>query len=62
MGKNMKVTSKMERKMEKAHSTGLMEINILDPGRVVNNMDSVYGQQKKEKDKVNGYKAPDRDG
>ena len=40
---NMKVTSKTERKMARAHLSGLMAINILVAGRKESNMALVFG-------------------
>ncbi len=60
MGKNMKATLRMERKMEKELSNGQMVTNTLDLGGRVNSMDSAYGSvSKKEvlKDKVSGSMA-----
>lgn len=42
MVESMRATSKMERKMEKVHLYGQMEINILEVGEMISSMELLY--------------------
>ena len=65
MGRSMKEISRMERKMGKVPSNGLMAISILDHGNKASSMELVSGQVLKREDlrnKVSGSMERDTDG
>jgi hypothetical protein len=64
MVENMKVTSRMVRKMVKVLSYGLMAINILEVGNQINNMVWVFIMILKlsKRSRVNGLMAKDING
>jgi len=64
MVENMMVILKMERKMDKALSSGPMEISILVPGKMGNKTELVSITKKKmaQRSRVNGKTVSEKDG